>query len=722
MRIVKILPYLMLILFWMGFFYREIFDSYIFSCCDNFIINAPIKAFIVEQWKAGKLPLWNPFIYAGNPLMADVNNSVFSPLSGIYFFLPIFSALTWNILLSFLFASIGMYLFSRSMGLNQVGAIASAVIFAYSGSMVWSSDDLPVTQVLSFLPWVMLAWNNYLSSGKKASLVILVLLQSMQIFSGHPHVVYMTLLVGIFYSAYCLRSWSRFLVFVIPFLVLTGLVTAVQIVPFLEFVWQSPRVSADFVFASSDAFHPTSAIRLLFPALSGNLAAGTAWWDGGVINGFVGFVAFLLGIVVGQYLKKGRFFFWTAVISLLISYGTSTPFFTMAYWLLPGFSLFRSPQNYLVIYTFCMAVLAGFGLDALSVKSKIFNLQKIVLVIIFLILLVLIGLHFFPQHFFLPQHIRSSVIVNLWLCGGGLFFLFIVFPKILKSNTWYWLIVIFMYLELCQYSRNMLITTPQHVVFDWMKKGEGIAQNISPFDWRFNRVQIMPSLFVRPDKDSLDLEKSSAWNGYTLWSNQNMFYKIPSTTGTTALSIGSFHDFIGEDRNSARIPHALSISNQASSLLGVKYLLGTRSDEARLSELAVEKIYDGDDLIIYHNKQALPRFYLDNQQAIQTSGVEVDLYAANEVKLTAVSSSSAQLVFVDTIYPGWKVYVNGQEKPLVSYQNTFKSVSLEPGESEVEFFFKPKSVYWGAVTSALGVLVCTLILILRRSVIFDNIQ
>src|SRR5215831_1483642 len=48
----------------------------------------PFHAFAAREERAGKLPLWNPYISSGAAFQASPPSGLFYPLNWIYFFLP----------------------------------------------------------------------------------------------------------------------------------------------------------------------------------------------------------------------------------------------------------------------------------------------------------------------------------------------------------------------------------------------------------------------------------------------------------------------------------------------------------------------------------------------------------------------------------------------------------------------------------------------------------
>ncbi|MBI3577693.1 hypothetical protein HY086_06675 [Candidatus Gottesmanbacteria bacterium] len=333
------------------FFWRQIFGGEVIYCCDNFLINIPSKVFLIEELRQGRFPLWNPYIFSGTPFFADINNALLYPLNALYAFLSPFRALTLGVILNFLIALTGVYVFARSIKLSAFGSFVAAIVFGFSGTMVVYTNNAPMLQVAALLPWVVWAVSQ--------NIIIAVLVTSLQIISGHPQLTYLTWL---FVAAWVLafrRSIPRFgLVILLVFLL-----TAVQTLPFLEFVKLSTRAGGGYAYATFDSLHPLSIVRLILPTIVGNLSEGFVIAQGGSVYGYVGVLALLLAFFVKRRDPVVKFFIFAAILSFILALGKYTPVYWIAYHILPGLASFRSPQHFLLLYTFSMAILAGFGAD-----------------------------------------------------------------------------------------------------------------------------------------------------------------------------------------------------------------------------------------------------------------------------------------------------------------------------------------------------------------------
>ena len=59
-----------------------------------------------------------------------------------------------------------------------------------------------------------------------------------------------------------------------------------------------------------------------------------------------------------------------------------------------------------------------------------------------------------------------------------------------------------------------------------------------------------------------------------------------------------------------------------------------------------------------------------------------------EIVLTAQEPSV--LVLSESAYPGWRVYVDGEERPCLWLNLLFQGVEVEKGKHHIRFVFRPK--------------------------------
>src|SRR5258708_5085514 len=94
---------------------------------DLVLENLPWKQFIRDSIANRELPLWNPYIFAGVPFLADGQSSALYPFSIIYYVLPLDKAYGWFTVSQLWLAGLFMDLFMRGFGLATFPPTLAAV-------------------------------------------------------------------------------------------------------------------------------------------------------------------------------------------------------------------------------------------------------------------------------------------------------------------------------------------------------------------------------------------------------------------------------------------------------------------------------------------------------------------------------------------------------------------------------------------------------------------
>ena len=120
----------------------------------------PTYSYVSSQIQSGTISLWNPYIFSGMPLAADVQTGLFYPFNWpIFLFAQVggmYGALEWLLILHYWLASVFTYLFLRDIGLSRLGALAGAVVFAFCGFMTAHLGHLPMILVATWIPLMLL--------------------------------------------------------------------------------------------------------------------------------------------------------------------------------------------------------------------------------------------------------------------------------------------------------------------------------------------------------------------------------------------------------------------------------------------------------------------------------------------------------------------------------------------------------------------------------------
>ena len=591
---------------------KQLIFGEVFYCCDNLAINIPSKIFLIEELRKGIFPLWNPYILSGSPFLADINLGLLYPLNALYFIFSPFRALTMGIIVDFILAASGMYVLGRSLEFSQFAATLSAIIFTFSGTLVVYSNNVPMLQVAVLLPWVMWAWIGYFNDPTKQLYLILVGLLTMQIFAGHPQLTYYTWLFGIVYVVFVSPFSIKHKLF--SFLSVGGLVfllTAIQTVPFVEFVRQSTRLGRGFAYASFDSLQPLNIFRFVVQRLVGSLSQGKDWLQGGSVYGYVGVLPLILALFIPFKNIHARFFLFISAISLILALGKYTPLFFIAYKLIPGLGSFRSPGHFLYLYTFSIAMLAGFSIEeALKPnKRRVFLNVLFGIGITFLVAGVWwVDWGIYPlmviSKFRLPTGaVRGEIIVlifeNLLFTGMLLLTVRFINKRIV--------LLFAIFLELFLFSRDGLVSVSEQTVSTWLQKGSATARHMS--DAENYRIFVSPKLYQNPTKKQFGVpyvEKETAWQAEIIRTNINMLYHLSSIDGYASLIYRPYKELFQKGEGD---PTGIQFGNMTMinwNALSVRYVLAPPDELVFKNTSLFVPVWRDEHKVLYKNPHAQP--------------------------------------------------------------------------------------------------------------------
>ena len=122
-------------------------------------LYAPWRTLLHESLQHGRLPYWDPYMFAGTPFLANSQAAIFYPPNLLYGITSVDIATTILLLAHVWIAAVGMYLLARygGMRLGIPAAVLAATGFAFAGfAMVWFEFPTFIS-VYAWMPWSVLA-------------------------------------------------------------------------------------------------------------------------------------------------------------------------------------------------------------------------------------------------------------------------------------------------------------------------------------------------------------------------------------------------------------------------------------------------------------------------------------------------------------------------------------------------------------------------------------
>jgi hypothetical protein len=370
----------------LAYFYSALKGDLALVQGDGWTANLGLRILTGQLLAHGHLPLWNPYIFSGMPLLASVYPGVLYPPNWLFAALSPGIAMTIVVVTTYHIAMAGAYRYARALGINRVGAIATGIVFAFGGYMVISMGQTSNIAAAAWLPWILLAVEKlYLQTTRRWAALGAVFI-ALQFFAGVPQMTWYTALVtGAYfvYSALIRAPRGSRLGFAITgawMAVCGAMLCAIQLLPLRELQRQSGRAGISYEYFAAYSFPPKQALALLFPYFFGGAMLPpyrvSYWGESGIFItcGYIGLLSWLLGLIaVIGWRRQSIVWFWiaTALVSLFLSFGDYLPFgLNHVLYRTPVYNLFRASYRHMLEFTLAGAVLTGLGINYLALADR----------------------------------------------------------------------------------------------------------------------------------------------------------------------------------------------------------------------------------------------------------------------------------------------------------------------------------------------------------------
>ncbi len=330
------------------------------------------------------LLLWDPYVFSGKPNAGEPQTGMFYPINWIFFAwhfengqLPQ-EAVEALIVLNFCLMSLFMYFLARTLGISKRGAVISGIVGGLGGFSSKMHSWLNIQSSFVWLPLVMLFYYKAVkSSSKKAGYAFLFLAAiclAVSFLAGHHQPpIQAAIFLGLF--AIYLKISKQHPKGHVPLFgglfligVVAALLAAIQIFPSAEWGARAYRWAGEYgpvqgqekipyyVLENIEKVHPQDFLSIVVPYATT------------MVNLYVGPLVILLMFAgaIFSAKKEARFFLITAILFLLFSLGKYSVLHTWLYTYVPGVWFAREAIYYLLPFTISIAILAGYGLDAIA--------------------------------------------------------------------------------------------------------------------------------------------------------------------------------------------------------------------------------------------------------------------------------------------------------------------------------------------------------------------
>jgi hypothetical protein len=363
---------------------------------DDLTQNFPLRVLAGHEIRGGRLPLFNPYIWGGAPLLADWNAAAAYPLTLLFAALPGTLAWTLNMIVTWAVAGLGMFCFLRALRLGSVPSLLGAVSFAFAGAMPAQVAHLGLVAGMSWVPLQLLAVLRLTETRDAASRLrwtaVLAGTFGLTILAGEPRAIADAGVIIVIYAAWRVirlgrgpgpAAVSAAVGSVAGGLVLGVCLGAVQWLPGLAAIGTSQRGASSVALFNSGSLPHRWLLLMLVPDLlggSGSLGqpAFFANYNLAEVTGYIGILPLVAAAaLLGRLRRRPRLPEWAiwhvmALVGFVLALGGNTPAGSLLV-RLPLFGGLRLQSRNILVADLALAVLFAYWADQpLSDKSRRF--------------------------------------------------------------------------------------------------------------------------------------------------------------------------------------------------------------------------------------------------------------------------------------------------------------------------------------------------------------
>lgn len=693
------------------FFWKLIFTGEFvwFDHPDMVYIEIPRLQFLARELHHGRFPLWDPSIWTGQSLIGQTQPGPLFPLTLLALLYPLrdgylqFSLLNAYWVALHALAALACYALCRHWERGHAASILAALGFAcggFLGTVAW----LDVAAGAIFTPLILLFLSRAVQGQRPwSSAALSGFFLGLAWLCGHHEI---PLLVSLFIAAIwavCAVRNPRTIPLAALSLTITGLIASAQLLPTIEFGRLARRwVGVTVPVGWNDPIPYHIAAGYSLPArgiLQTFIPTAERYADCAPYLGVAIVALALLGIASFTANPRVRWITLGTAAALIFALGTATPVHGAIYSLIPGLGKARIPVRAIHLFNLGLCLLAAYGLDELQQRRPravahallAFGIAVAALAVANRELddrLLLSGLFAIALAASFYCNLRPALFASVW---------------ILTALS-----------EMHGVSTATFSSRYREDEFRFAKYLEN-NRDLAAF-LRAESARSPIRLDVKEDELPLnfgDYHGLEVLGGYVAGVPEKLYLSELHTE--TSKNIFAVTHYIA--KQPAR-PEQQSLFEAES---GIKAF---RNPELRLRAWSVHEAVSAGAFPELRAQLNAPNFpvyqrtvLLGETPALQScSGDEVTITtrSANRVRLRADMRCTGMVILADSAFPGWQAAIDRQPARIWETYGVTRGVVVPAGIHEIEFAFRPRSVFTGLALFAAGSLLTLTLALLRR--------
>ena len=361
---------------------------------DDLVQNFPLRVLVGQQLRHGTLPVYDPYIWSGAPLLGGWNAGALYPFTFLFAFLPGALAWTVNEFVVYWVAVLGLYALLRTLGRRPVSSALGAASFGFAGAMDVHLVHFGLVAGTSWAPLIML---SVVKISRAQTWVprlrwsaVLAVAGALVVLAGEPRAIDTVVIVSMIFFVWTVVRQPRP---VTPVLVAVGigvavatLLSAVQWLPGAMAVSTSQRAANTYALYGSGSL-PWRWLALAFVPglLGGSHSFGTADWLAGYnlpeVMSYVGLLPLVAAFALLGTVRRRRplpeWVVWhvVAVVGVVLALGEYTPLGHVLVHV-PLFGSQRLQSRNIALTDLALAVLLSYWVDHVLDRRTTENRQS----------------------------------------------------------------------------------------------------------------------------------------------------------------------------------------------------------------------------------------------------------------------------------------------------------------------------------------------------------
>ena len=357
--------------------------------------NFPLRILAGREIRDGHLPLFDPYIWSGAPLLAGWNAGAAYPLTWLFAVLPGTAAWTVNLIITWVVAGLGMFCFLRALRLASLASFLGAFSFAFAGAMSAQVTHFGLVAGMSWVPVELLSILRLSQDRPAASRLgwtaVLATATGLVILAGEPRAIDDACVIVVIYAAWQVARLGRragpAAASVIAGLVLGCCLGAVQWMPGLAAISTSQREGSSMALFSSGSLPDRWLLLTLVPDLlggSGSLGQPSfvTSYNLTEVTSYVGILPLVAAFaLLGRLRLRPRPPEWIvwhvmALAGVVLALGDNTPVGGLLYHL-PLFGDQRLQSRNVLVLDLALAVLLAYWADRPFGEEKGLGMSRV---------------------------------------------------------------------------------------------------------------------------------------------------------------------------------------------------------------------------------------------------------------------------------------------------------------------------------------------------------